>query len=89
MSYHTIHCELNGSLVRAEYEFIGNPKHGDFDLNIEAVYENGYLITDQLCDEDFDAIKETICADVDLSAIATEEMLDRADWLRDQAKDRQ
>jgi len=67
-------------------------KHGDFEIEIDEIYldlnhatKNGKDIIEEF--DDLDVFCEAICEDPDFYDKATEEQLDRADWMRDQMKD--
>ena len=91
MSEYTYSTEFKGRDLDIVYEFEGgaDTKHGDFDLYVTVVYDNGVNIFDDLSDEDLDAMGDLICGNADLTGIAFEQACDRADWLRDQRKDSQ
>jgi hypothetical protein len=90
MSEYQYSTEFKGRDLDIIYEFEGgaDTKHGDFDMYVTIVYDNGVNIFDDISDEDLDAMADMICDNEDLTGMAFEQACDNAELLRDQREDR-
>ena len=98
MSEYTYCTTYKGRDLEVVYDasFGSDYKHGDFDLDITAIHldinlesRNGEDLIEEFDDDEIDELSQMICENDNFYEKATEELIGRADWLRDQRKDNQ